>query len=99
MAIVKWLRGKSENLPEKTVDGQAYFCFDDASVHFDYVDENGNVQRAQVNANDSNTLTGASLSTTINDSDVEIPTSKAVYDNLAEKSTVTIATWTAADFT
>lgn len=98
MAIVKWLRGKSENLPSEKVDGQAYFCFDDSSVHFDYVDEDGNIQRQQVNANDSNTLTGASLSTTINDSDTEIPTSKAVYDNLATKSSVTITTWTAADF-
>lgn len=83
MAIFKLLRGKRQNLPINKIDGYAYFCADDASFHIDYLDENGDVQRQQLNAKDSETLNGASLSAEIVESDDVIPTSKAVYD-LAE---------------
>jgi hypothetical protein len=52
--------------------------------YIDYEDENGEVQRQALNAQDAQTLTGASLATILNSSDIEIPTSKAVLDALHE---------------
>lgn len=82
MALFKSLRGKRENLPSTKTDGYAYFCTNDGTFWIDYKDENGVVQRKQLNAKDAETLLGASLSTILNSSDVEIPTSKAVLDAL-----------------
>lgn len=80
MALFKSLRGKRENLPSAKTDGYAYFCTDDGSFHIDYKDDSGIIQRKQINAKDAETLTGASLSTILNSSDIEVPTSKAVFD-------------------
>jgi hypothetical protein len=80
MALFKSLRGKRENLPSTKTDGYAYFCTNDGTFWIDYKDENGVVQRKQLNAKDAETLMGASLSTILNDSEVEIPTSKAVSE-------------------
>ena len=82
MALFKSLRGKRENLPSTKTDGYAYFCTDDGTFWIDYKDENGSLQRKQLNAKDAETILGASLSTILNSSDVEIPTSKAVLDAL-----------------
>lgn len=53
-----------------------------------YVDMNG--KRIKLNAKDAETLMGASLSTVLNDNEVEIPTSKAVLDaiNLMDSNVV-----------
>ena len=83
MALFKSLRGKRENLPSTKTDGYAYFCTDDGTFWIDYKDENNVVQRKQINAKDAETLMGASISTILNSSDVEIPTSKAVLDAFA----------------
>lgn len=80
MALFKSLRGKRSNLPSTKTDGYAYFCTDDGTFHIDYEDDSGVIQRKQINAKDAETLTGASLSTILNSSDIEIPTSKAVFD-------------------
>ena len=85
MALFKSLRGKRENLPSTKTDGYAYFCTDDGTFWIDYKDENSVVQRKQINAKDAETLMGASISTILNSSDVEIPTSKAVLDALVGK--------------
>ena len=85
MALFKSLRGKRENLPSTKTDGYAYFCTDDGTFWIDYKDENNVVQRKQINAKDAETLMGASISTILNSSDVEIPTSKAVLDALVGK--------------
>ena len=42
--------------------GYVYWCADDGSLHFDYVDSDGNLQRKQINAD---TLTGYLNSTQI----------------------------------
>ena len=97
MALFKNLRGKRENLPINKTDGYAYFCTDDGTFHIDYKDESGTIQRKQINAKDSETLSGASLSTTLVSSDTEIPSSKAVFDSLSEKSAVKLVSWTSAD--
>ena len=85
MALFKSLRGKRENLPSTKIDGYAYFCTDDGTFWIGYKDENNVVQRKQINAKDAETLMGASISTILNSSDVEIPTSKAVLDALVGK--------------
>ena len=56
MALFKNLRGKRENLPINKTDGYAYFCTDDGSFHIDYMDDSGNLQRKQINANNANTV-------------------------------------------
>lgn len=79
MGLLRFLRGKRASLENVEVqDGSVYVCTDDGTVHFDYVDDNGNIQRQQINANNSNSLAGAVLSTTLNPSDQEIPTSNTI---------------------
>lgn len=36
--------------------GYVYWCADDGSLHFDYVDAEGTLQRKQINAKDAETL-------------------------------------------
>lgn len=62
--------------------GYVYFCTDDGTLHFDFEDADGVLQRKQISAKDAETLMGASLATILNSSDLEIPTSKAVLDAL-----------------
>lgn len=53
MALLKFLRGKRtvlDNLPK--TDGYIYFCLDDGSGWFDYLDESGQIQRRQINEQD-----------------------------------------------
>ncbi len=78
MSILKFLRGKRNNIPNTKTDGNIYVCIDDGTAHFDYVDDNGNINRKQMNAGDSQSLSGSILSTELNSSDGEIPTSNAV---------------------
>nr|DAF25329.1 MAG TPA: hypothetical protein [Caudoviricetes sp.]DAF97054.1 MAG TPA: hypothetical protein [Siphoviridae sp. ctg6c78]DAQ58965.1 MAG TPA: hypothetical protein [Caudoviricetes sp.] len=49
MAIFNIRRGKRANLPAAKTDGCIYFCNDDSSLFIDCVDENGDVQRSQIN--------------------------------------------------
>lgn len=88
MALFKPFRGTRATLDSQELhDGYAYFCTDDGSFHIDYVDENGNLQRKQINAEEAEKLTGYDIATVLNASDAEIPTSGAVYDaikNLAD---------------
>ena len=50
MALFKQLRGKRADLDTQTLhDGYAYFCTDDGTFHIDYTDDNGNLQRKQIN--------------------------------------------------
>ena len=70
------LRKNIKNTP--LTDGHIYFCTDNGQIFIDYLDSNGSVQRKQINAKEAETLLGYSISTTVNDSKVEIPTSQAV---------------------
>lgn len=78
MALWKPFRGSRTDLDAvPRHDGYVYFC-DDGSLHFDYVDANGDLQRKQINAKEAEKLLGYSISTVLNSSDAEIPTSKTV---------------------
>lgn len=52
MALFKSLRGNRSALNNLSKhDGYVYFCTDDGSLFFDYVDSSGNLQRKQVCGN------------------------------------------------
>ena len=79
MALWKPFRGNRVDLDAvEKHDGYVYFCTDDGSLFFDYIDEDGNLQRKQINANEAEKLIGYDIATILNSSDVEIPTSKAI---------------------
>lgn len=85
MALFKVSKGLKANLPSAKTEGYCWYTTDDSLFYIDYKDKNGTLQRKALNAKDAETLTGASLSTILNSSDVEIPTSKAVLDTLNGK--------------
>lgn len=62
MALWKPFRGSRTTLDTvEKHDGYVYFCIDDGSLFFDYIDADGNLQRKQINAKDAETLTGVTL--------------------------------------
>jgi hypothetical protein len=62
MALWKPFRGSRTALDAVDKhDGYVYFCVDDGSLFFDYVDSDGNLQRKQINAKDAETIMGMSL--------------------------------------
>ena len=86
MALFKISKGLKANLPSAKTAGNCWYTIDDSLFYIDYEDTNGEVQRKALNAKDAETLTGASLSTILNSSDIEIPTSAAVLSALAGKA-------------
>lgn len=86
MALFKISKGLKANLPSTKTEGYCYYTTDDSLFYIDYKDASGNLQRKALNAQDAETLTGASLATILNSSDIEIPTSKAVLTALAGKA-------------
>ena len=93
MALFKISKGSKSNLPTILTEGFCWYTYDDSKFYIDYKDENGVLVRKALNAQDAESLTGATLVTILNASDVEIPTSKAVFDAIAQKSQVQIITW------
>ena len=84
MALWKPFRGNRTDLDSiEKHDGYVYFCIDDATLFFDYVDADGILQRKQINAKDAETLTGLSLD--------EIK--KSIQEQLNDKTQVQIITW------
>ena len=82
MALFKIAKGLKANLPSVKTAGHCWYTIDDSLFYIDYEDENGEIQRKALNAKDAETLMGASLATILNDSEIEIPTSKAILNKL-----------------
>ena len=81
MALWKPFRGNRTALDTiEKHDGYIYFCVDDGSLFFDYVDSNGTLQRKQINAKEAESLLGYSITDTLNSNSNEIPTSDAVMN-------------------
>lgn len=80
MALFKISKGSKANLPTALTEGFCWYTYDDSKFYIDHKDENGVLVRKALNAQDAETLTGATLETILNSSDIEIPTSKAVCD-------------------
>ena len=91
MSLFKILRGDSSRISTDITpfhDGYAYFTPDDGSFYIDIntgTKDAPNNQRIKLNAKDAETLLGASLSSILNESEFEIPTSNAVLRSLAVK--------------
>lgn len=92
--LFKILHGNDSRISTDITPYHEGYCYVTHNGSF-YVDMNG--QRIKLNAKDAETLMGASLSTILTSSEVEIPTSKAVFDALSEKSSVKLVSWTSAD--
>lgn len=88
MALFKIAKGLAENLPSTKTAGYCWYTFDDSKFYIDYEDENGTLQRKALNSQDAETIMGASLATILSNTDLEIPTSKAVLDAIDTKSDV-----------
>ena len=97
MALFKISKGLKANLPSMKTNGYCWYTTDDSLFYIDYEDEDGELQRKAINAKDAETLTGASLSNILSSSEIEIPTSAAVFNALSEKSSVKLVSWTSAD--
>lgn len=93
MALFKPFRGNSADLNAvEKHDGYAYFCTDTGEFFIDYADSNGELHRKQINADEAKKLTGYDITNALNDSEVEIPTSKAILDALNLKQDVITGT-------
>ena len=57
MSLFKPLLGNSTRLPEKLTDGWAYFCTDTGEFFIDFADENGDLHRKQINAEEAKRIT------------------------------------------
>lgn len=98
MALWKPFRGSREALEKQPLhDGYVYFCTNDGSLHFDFIDANGDVQRKQISSNEASSLIGYDISPILSYSNTEIPTAKAVADAIAQKSQVQIITFETSD--
>jgi hypothetical protein len=82
MALFKILRGLKNKLASQNFhDGYCYFTTDDQMFYIDYIDEENKERREPLNANNTNYLSGAELTYTINDTAISsdtVPTSAAV---------------------
>ena len=88
MALFKPFKGSRTSLDAQPLhDGYAYFCTDDGSFHIDYVDDDGNLHRKQINGKYAEALTNYNITTILNSSDLEIPTSKAIMDVIENAKT------------
>lgn len=85
MALWKPFRGNRTALDAVAKhDGYIYFCVDDGTLFFDYVDADGNLQRKQLNAKNAETLAGYTIADTLNDSATELPTAQAILNALID---------------
>jgi hypothetical protein len=80
MALFKISKGSKANLPAILTEGFCWYTYDDSKFYIDHKDDNGILVRKALNAQDAETLMGASLATILNSSDLEIPTSSAVFN-------------------
>lgn len=92
--LFKILYGNDSRISTDITPYHEGYCYVTTKGDF-YVDLNG--VRTKLNAKDAETLSNASLSTTLTYSESEVPTSSAVSNALSQKSEVKLVTWTSAD--
>lgn len=86
MALFKISKGSKNNLPTTLTEGYCWYTYDDSKFYIDFKDANGVLQRKALNAKEAEQLVGYTIATILSSSEVEIPTSKAVFDALANKA-------------
>ena len=88
MALFKILKGDSANISTDITPFHEGWCYITYDGYF-YIDinigtaENPNNQRIKLNASEAETLAGYTIADTVNNSANEVPSSKAVFDALA----------------
>lgn len=85
MALFKPLHGARESLGAQPLrDGYAYFCTNDGSIHIDFMNSEGILERKQMSAQYAEQLLGYEVVTSISEmsSQSQIPTSKSVWESL-----------------
>ena len=83
--LFKILYGDASRISTDITPYHEGYCYVTHSGEF-YVDMNNN--RVKLNAKDAETIMGASLATILSNTDLEIPTSKAVLDAISSNSSV-----------
>ena len=83
--LFKILHGDASRISTDITPYHEGYCYVTHSGEF-YVDMNN--ERVKLNAKDTETIMGASLATILSNTDLEIPTSKAVLDAIDTKSDV-----------
>ena len=91
MALFKILKGLKQNLPSAegenaAVEGYCYFTTDDQKFYVCYVDGSGKKQLSPLNAHNADLLNGAELEQAVSNNAQKIPSSKAVYGEMANLS-------------
>lgn len=86
MALFKISRGTAKNLPAVLTEGYCWYTYDNSKFYIDFKDENGVLTRKALNAQEAEKLTGYDIATILNSSDIEIPTSKAVFTAISNKA-------------
>lgn len=81
MALFKVSKGVKANLPSTKTDGYAYFCTDDGSFWIDYKDENGILQRKQI---DAGTVSGYTVA-------IDVPADAKFTDTTYSEATTSVA--------
>lgn len=61
MALFKISKGTSRNLPSTLTEGYCWYTYDDSKFYIDYKDDEDNLVRKAINAEDAATLCGMSL--------------------------------------
>lgn len=97
VAQFKILRGLSYNIPSIIDDGCIYFCTDTGNMFIDYINPDGYLRRRLVNAEGGNSFVGFDITEEVLPADNLIPTARAVYNEVSQKSQVQIITWGADD--
>ena len=80
MALFKVSKGLDTNLPETLTEGYCWYTYNNSKFYIDFKDENGVLSRKALNAQEAEKLTGYDIATILSSSEVEIPTSKSVWD-------------------
>jgi hypothetical protein len=66
MALFKISKGSKSNLPSNLTEGFCWYTYDDSKFYIDHKDANGALVRKALNAQDAETLGGASLDSILN---------------------------------
>ena len=86
MALFKISKGSKNSLPATLTDGYCWYTYDDSKFYIDFKDADGVLQRKALNANEAEKLVGYTIATILSSSEIEIPTSLAVFNALANKA-------------
>ena len=100
--LFKILHGDASRISTEITPFHEGYCYvtHDGFMYIDMnigTEEVPNNERIKLNAQEAEKITGYDIATILSSSDLEIPTSKAVFDAISQKTQVQIITWEADD--